>query len=423
MAETLIISCIKSDKRSGKMARLSLEEELKIIKKNVVDLIPEDELIAKLKRSRETGKPLRVKYGADPTRPDLHLGHYVCLRKLKDFQDLGHKVVFIIGDFTGMIGDPSGKSKTRPRLTREEVMENAKTYFEQVGKVLDVEKIEVRYNSEWLGKMNAQDVIELAATYTVSRMLERDDFNIRFKNGIPIYIHEILYPLFQGYDSYAIEADIEAGGTDQTFNFLVGREVQRAFGQEPQIILTVPLLEGTDGKNKMSKSLDNYIGITEPPGEMYGKVMSIPDELVLRYFKLVLYYDEDELREVERMMSENPRDTKARLAYEIVKLFHSEEAARDAAREFDRIFREKQAPSEMPEFEVPEDGINIVDLIFELGFAKSKSEARRIVSQGGAKIDGEKVTNIEAVVVPKDDGSILKVGKRKFARLVRHRKG
>ncbi len=400
------------------MAKLSIEEELRVIKKNVVDLIPEEELIAKLKRSRETGKPLRVKYGADPTRPDLHLGHYVCLKKLKDIQDLGHKIVFIIGDFTGMIGDPSGKSKARPRLSKEEVMENAKTYFEQVGKVLDIEKAEVRYNSEWLGRMTAHDVIELAATYTVSRMLERDDFSKRFKNGIPIYIHEILYPLFQGYDSYAIEADIEAGGTDQTFNFLVGREVQKAFGQEPQIILTVPLLEGTDGKNKMSKSLDNYIGITEPPNEMYGKVMSIPDELVVRYFKLVLYYDESQLKEVEKAMRENPRDTKARLAYEIVKLFHSEDAARRAAAEFDRIFRERQAPSDMPEFAVPPEGKNIVDIIYELGFARSKSEARRIVSQGGAKVDGEKVTNIEAVIVPKEEGSVLKVGKRKFARLV-----
>ncbi len=400
------------------MAKLSIEEELKVIKKNVVDLIPEEELIAKLKRSRETGQPLRVKYGADPTRPDLHLGHYVCLKKLKDIQDLGHKIVFIIGDFTGMIGDPSGKSKTRPRLSKEEVMENAKTYFEQVGKVLDIEKAEIRYNSEWLGKMTAHDVIELAATYTVSRMLERDDFSKRFKSGIPIYIHEILYPLFQGYDSYAIEADIEAGGTDQTFNFLVGREVQKAFGQEPQVILTVPLLEGTDGKNKMSKSLDNYIGITEPPNEMYGKVMSIPDELVVRYFKLVLYYDESQLKEIEKAMHENPRDTKARLAYEIVRLFHSEDAARRAAAEFDRIFRERQAPSDMPEFAVPPEGKNIVDIIYELGFAKSKSEARRIVSQGGAKIDGEKVTNIEAVIVPKQEGSVLKVGKRRFARLV-----
>ncbi len=400
------------------MAKLSIEEELRVIKKNVVDLIPEEELIAKLKRSRETGKPLRVKYGADPTRPDLHLGHYVCLKKLKDIQDLGHKIVFIIGDFTGMIGDPSGKSKARPRLSKEEVMENAKTYFEQVGKVLDIEKAEVRYNSEWLGRMTAHDVIELAATYTVSRMLERDDFSKRFKNGIPIYIHEILYPLFQGYDSYAIEADIEAGGTDQTFNFLVGREVQKAFGQEPQIILTVPLLEGTDGKNKMSKSLDNYIGITEPPNEMYGKVMSIPDELVVRYFKLVLYYDESQLKEIEKAMRENPRDTKARLAYEIVRLFHSEDAARRAAAEFDRIFRERQAPSDMPEFAVPPEGKNIVDIIYELGFARSKSEARRIVSQGGAKVDGEKVTNIEAVIVPKEEGSVLKVGKRKFARLV-----
>ncbi len=399
--------------------RLSIEEELRIIKKNVVDLLPEDEMVEKLKRSRQTGRPLRVKMGADPTRPDLHLGHYVALRKLKDFQDLGHKVVFIIGDFTGMIGDPSGRSKTRPRLTPEEVKANAVTYFEQVGKVLDLDKIEVRYNSEWLGKLTAKDVIELAATYTVSRMLERDDFAKRFKNEIPIYIHEMLYPLFQAYDSYAIEADVEVGGTDQTFNFLVGREVQRAFGQEPQVILTVPLLEGTDGKQKMSKSLDNYIGISEPPNEMYGKVMSIPDELVVKYFKLVLYYDEEQLAEIEREMKERPRDTKARLAFEIVKLFHSESAARAAAEEFDRVFREKQAPSEMPEFVVPADGENIVELLVRIGFASSKSEARRLVTQGGVRIDGERATNIEAVIKPKAEGSILKVGKRRFARLLR----
>ncbi len=399
--------------------RLSIEDELRIIKKNVVDLLPEDEMVEKLKRSRQTGRPLRIKFGADPTRPDLHLGHYVALRKLKDFQDLGHKVVFIIGDFTGLIGDPSGRSKTRPRLSEEEVRENAKTYFEQVGRVLDVEKVEIRYNSEWLGKMTARDVIELAATYTVSRMLERDDFAKRFKNEIPIYIHEILYPLFQGYDSYAIEADVEVGGTDQTFNFLVGREVQKAFGQEPQVILTVPLLEGTDGKQKMSKSLDNYIGISEPPGEIYGKVMSIPDELVVKYFKLVLYYDEDQLEEVRRQMEENPRDTKARLAYEIVKLFYSESEARRAAEEFDRVFREKQLPSEMPEFYVPAEGKNIVDLLVEIGFAKSKSEGRRLVSQGGVRVDGERVTDIEAIIVPGENGSVLKVGKRRFARLLR----
>jgi len=394
---------------------MRIEEQLRIIKKNTVDLLPEEELLEKLREK----KVLRIKYGADPSRPDLHLGHYVCLKKLKDLQTLGHRIIFIVGDFTAMIGDPSGRSKTRPRLTEEEVKENAKTYFDQVFKVLDEKLTEVRYNSEWLAPLKARDVIELAATYTVARMLERDDFEKRFKNGVPISIHEFLYPLFQGYDSYAIKADVEVGGTDQKFNFMVGREVQKAFGQEPQVILTVPLIEGTDGKLKMSKSYDNYIGITEPPNQIYGKVMSIPDELVVKYYKLVLYYDDVELKKVEEEMKERPRDTKAKLAYEIVKLFWSQEDARRAEEEFNRVFREKGVPDEIPEYKITEKGIWIVELLANSGLVSSRSEARRLIKQRAVKLDDVVIDDESEIIKLESKEAILRVGKRKFLKLVK----
>ena len=394
---------------------MRIEEQLRIIKKNTVDLLPEEELLEKLREK----KVLRIKYGADPSRPDLHLGHYVCLKKLKDLQTLGHKIIFIVGDFTAMIGDPSGRSKTRPRLTEKEVKENAKTYFDQVFKVLDEKLTEVRYNSEWLAPLKARDVIELAATYTVARMLERDDFEKRFKNGVPISIHEFLYPLFQGYDSYAIKADVEVGGTDQKFNFMVGREVQKAFGQEPQVILTVPLIEGTDGKLKMSKSYDNYIGITEPPNQIYGKVMSIPDELVVKYYKLVLYYDDVELKKVEEEMKERPRNTKAKLAYEIVKLFWSQEDARRAEEEFNRVFREKGIPDEIPEYKITEKGIWIVELLANSGLVSSRSEARRLIKQRAVKLDDVVIDDESEIIKLESKEAILKVGKRKFLKLVK----
>jgi len=399
------------------MKGLSIEEELKIIKRGVAELIPEEELVEKLKRKRAKGEPLRIKYGADPSRPDLHLGHYVCLRKLKELQDLGHHIIFIVGDFTAMIGDPSGRSKTRPQLSREEVEENSRTYFEQVFRVLDREKTEVRYNSEWHEKLTARDVIKLASTYTVARMLERDDFEKRFKQEIPISIHEFLYPLFQGYDSCVIASDIEVGGTDQKFNFLIAREIQKAFGQEPQVILTLPLLEGTDGKLKMSKSYDNYIGLAEPPGEIYGKVMSIPDELVPKYFELVLGYDEERLEEIKTLMKTDPRNTKARLAYEIVEALYNREEAERAQREFDRIFRERGIPEVVPLFEVPPEGKDIISIIYEAGLASSKSEARRLVRQRGVKLDGTPITD-EKAVLRADGEKILKVGKRRFLKLV-----
>ncbi len=400
------------------MSSRDIEEILEIFKKNTVDLIPEDLLIEKLKRWQSGGEPLRIKYGADPSRPDLHLGHYVCLKKLKDLQDLGHIPVFIVGDFTAMIGDPSGRSKTRPRLSEEEVKENSRTYFEQVFKVLDPERTEVRFNSEWLDPLKAKDVIELASTYTVARMLERDDFELRFKNGIPILIHEFLYPLFQGYDSFAIQADLELGGTDQKFNFLVGREVQKAYGQEPQVILTLPLLEGTDGKMKMSKSYDNYIALTDPPKEMYGKVMSIPDNLVVKYFKLVLYKDDDQLRKIEKEMEENPRDTKAKLAFEIVTLFYSKVEAKRAEEEFNRVFREKKPPSEMPIMVIPEAGLSIIEILASSGFVSSKSEARRLIRQRAIKVENSVIEDETTIIKPREEPQIIKVGKRRFLKII-----
>ncbi len=395
------------------MRELNIEEQLEIIKKNSVEIIPEEELREKLKKK----KVLRVKYGADPSRPDLHLGHYVCLKKLKELQDLGHHIIFIVGDFTAMIGDPSGRSKTRPQLSKEEVEKNAKTYFEQVFRILDREKTEVRYNSEWLSKLNARDIIQLASTYTVARMLERDDFEKRFKNEIPISIHEFLYPLFQGYDSYYIQADIEVGGTDQKFNFLIAREIQKAYGQEPQVILTLPLLEGTDGKLKMSKSYDNYIGLTEPPKEIYGKVMSIPDDLVPKYFQLVLGYTGAELESIRELMKTDPRNTKARLAYEIVRELYNEEEAKKAQAEFDRVFRDKGIPEDIPVYKVPKEGMMIVDILFNAGLVASKSEARRLIKQGAVKIDGKPLKDEKGVLMPKGE-HILKVGKRRFLKVI-----
>ncbi len=399
------------------MKRLSIEEEIQIIRRNTVDLLPLEELVQKLRRSRDTGIPLRIKYGADPSRPDLHLGHYVCLKKLKDLQDLGHKIIFIVGDFTAMIGDPSGKSKTRPRLSEEEVRENAKTYFEQVYMVLDPEKTEVTYNSRWLGPLTSRDVIELAATYTVARMLERDDFKMRFEKEIPIFIHELLYPLFQGYDSYAISSDIEVGGTDQKFNFVIARDIQKHFGQDPQVILTVPLIEGTDGKLKMSKSYNNYIALKDTPEDMYGKVMSIPDHLILKYFQLVLYYDERELSKVKRLIEENPRDAKAKLAFEIVELFHGSQKARQAEEHFNRVFRERKLPDEIPEYSL-KNSEPVVDVLFKSGLVKSKSEARRLIRQGGVKINGETVKDETALLHDLKEPVVIRVGKRRFLKIL-----
>jgi tyrosyl-tRNA synthetase len=403
------------------MKRLSIEEELEILTSNVVEIIPENGLEEKLKKAREENRPLRVKLGADPSAPDLHLGHAVVLRKLKQFQDLGHQVVFIIGDFTARIGDPSGRSETRKPLTPEQVKKNALTYQEQVGKILDISRAEIRYQEEWFGKMKLEDVLVLTSKYTLARMLERDDFAQRFKEQRPIFLHEIMYPLLQAYDSVAIKADIELGGTDQKFNLIVGREIQREYGLEPQVAMLMPILEGLDGKQKMSKSLGNYIGLTEPPNQMYGKVMSIPDELIIRYFELATELPKEEIREIERKMKEgilNPRDAKARLAKEIVKIYHGEEASIRAEEEFNRIFRNKELPEEVQEVIINEPKIWIVKLLTLVGAAKSNSEAKRLISQGAVEINGSRIEDIN-MDIEIDKPFILRVGKHFFRRIKR----
>lgn len=394
-----------------------------VIKRGVAEIIPEDDLVRKLQRSSKTKKPLRVKLGCDPSRPDLHLGHSVVLRKLRQFQDLGHEAILIIGDFTGMIGDPSGRTKTRPSLTLEETRQNGQSYFEQATKILSSKKVRMFYNSEWLAKMNFADVIRLASKYTVARMLERDDFSERYKAGEPLSIHEFLYPLAQAMDSVAIEADVELGGTDQKFNLLVGRDIQREYNLEPQVIVTTPILPGTDGVEKMSKSLDNYIGINEPPKEIYGKTMRIPDTLIYTYFELTTDVSNQELAEIKQQLeskSVNPRDLKRRLARTLVTMYHGEKAAQKAEEEFDRIFIEKSLPDEVEEYRLrPGNGTQtVIGLMTEAHLAPSKSEARRLVEQGGVSIDGERVTDSNAALPDKNE-FILKVGKRKFLKVIR----
>lgn len=398
-----------------------LNEQLDLIQRGVEEIIPIEDLEQKIKKSIETGIPLNIKLGADPSRPDLHLGHTVVLKKLRHFQDLGHQAILIIGDFTGMIGDPSGRSKTRPALTLEETREFGKTYFEQASKVIDGSKAKIVYNSEWLAKMTFEDVIRLASKYTVARMLERDDFEKRYRNGEPISIHEFLYPLAQAMDSVAIKADVELGGTDQKFNLLVGRDIQREYGQDPQVILTMPILPGTGGVDKMSKSLDNYIGISEPPNEIYGKTMSIPDNLIYTYFELVTDVSRDELIKIKKQLEDpqvNPRDLKRKLARTIVEQYYSKEAALEAEENFDKIFVRKEVPDELIEVEVTYEIVqNIINLIRHVGAAPSNSEARRLVEQGGVSIDGEKILNPNQSLNLKNN-SILKVGKRKFYKLI-----
>jgi len=399
-----------------------VKEQIEIIKRGTADIIPEEELVGKLENSVKSNKPLNIKLGCDPTRPDLHLGHSVVLRKLAQFQQLGHQAILIVGDFTAMIGDPSGRNATRPPLTFEESQRNAQSYWEQASKILDKEKTRIVNNSKWLSKMNFEDVIKLASKFTVARMLERDDFFKRYKNGIPISVHEFLYPLAQAMDSVAIESDVELGGTDQTFNLLVGRDIQREYGQEPQVILTMPLLIGTDGTEKMSKSYDNYIGINDSPQNIFGKTLSIPDELIYPYFELTTDLSLDELKEIKENLdnqSVNPRDLKRKLAKKLVAMYHSEKAAEEAEKEFDKIFIKKGVPDNIPEFKLSgaEKEINIIDLIMKVNFAPSRGEARRLILQGGVSIDGNKISNIkENIVIDKE--KILKVGKRKFIKLM-----
>lgn len=383
------------------------------------EIIPKEELIAKLKKSEETGKPLRIKLGCDPSRPDLHIGHAVVLRKLRDFQDLGHEAILVVGDFTAMIGDPSGKSKTRPQLTAEETKRNGETYFEQARKILDPEKTRIVYNSEWLGAMKFADVIKLASKFTVARMLERDDFEKRYQAGDSIGVHEFLYPLAQAMDSVALEADIELGGTDQKFNLLVGRHIQRYYDQEPQVIITMPILEGTDGVEKMSKSLGNHVALADSPNEMFGKLMSIPDELILKYFQLAVFADKSKLADIKEKLasqSVNPMVLKKEMARKVIEFYHSEEEAIKAQEEFERVFSKGDIPADLPIYTPEQNRMWIVKFVADSGLVKSNGEARRMIKQGAVSIDGEKITLTDLEVIPKD-GMILKIGKRRFCKV------
>jgi len=396
-------------------------EQLRALRRGAVEIISEEELLGKLERSLRTGVPLRVKLGADPSAPDLHLGHTVVLRKLRQFQDLGHQVIFLIGDFTGMIGDPTGRSETRKPLSVEEIQANAETYKRQIFQILDQSRTEIRFNSEWLSRMDFAHVIRLAAQYTVARLLERDDFQKRYRDGRPIGVHEFLYPLAQGHDSVVLRADVELGGTDQKFNLLVGRELQRDHGQEPQVALITPLLEGTDGVQKMSKSLGNYIGIDEPAREVYGKTMSIPDALVVKYAELVAGMSPEAIEAMEeglKLGTLHPRIAKAEVARKLVALYHGERAAEEATREFDRIFREKGLPDDINIFMVVDEvaAVDIVWLIKESEGTRSLSEARRLIRQGGVSLDGEVVRD-EHAKVSMDQEHLLRVGKRFFRRV------
>lgn len=404
---------------------MDINEQLRIIKKGTEEILSESELVEKLKRSEVTGKPLIIKLGLDPTAPDIHLGHTVVLRKLKAFQDLGHRVVIIIGDYTGMIGDPTGRSEARKQLTREQVLENAETYKKQIFKILDRDKTTVRFNSEWLAKMTFKDVINLSAKYTVARMLERDDFKKRYTTGLPIAVHEFFYPLMQGYDSVALDADVELGGTDQKFNILMGRTLQKEYGKDTvQIGMLMPILEGTDGVKKMSKSVGNYIGIDDAPEEMYGKTMSIPDELIIRYFELVTDVHPDEIEKMRNDMARdavNPRDLKMALAREIVRLYHGEEEAIKAEESFKSVFQKGQLPDEIPEVEIHSEDLDngaiwIAKLLVVLGLSPSTSEARRNVMQGAVKVNEEKVTDVKLNIQVKN-GDVVQVGKRKIAKI------
>jgi len=394
------------------------EDKIKtLLSKGVEEVIKRDSLEKKLR----SGRKLRIKYGADPSAPDLHLGHSVCLWKLKEFQDLGHQVVFIIGDFTGLVGDPSGRDKTRPALSKEEIEKNAKTYFEQAGKILDIKKIEIVKNSQWFSKMDLAEFLKLAGQFTLARIIERDDFSQRLKKGIDIGFHETIYPLLQAYDSIMVKADVEVGGRDQKFNLLAGRELQKKMGQPEQDLMLFPLLVGADGKKKMSKSLGNYIGLTESANEQYGKIMSISDDLIFHYFELCARLSQEEIKEIKKETDSgrlNPRDAKARLAREIVSLYHGKTAAEKAEKEFIQVFREKKKPTQMPVQKIKAGKWNVLDLLFKLKLAPSKSEAKRLIEQGGVKIDGRVVKDWKVEIQIKD-GLVAQVGKRKFVRLKR----
>ncbi|OZI77516.1 tyrosine--tRNA ligase [Bordetella genomosp. 12] len=394
-----------------------VEADLRVARRGCDELLVESEFARKLARSRATGVPLRIKLGLDPTAPDIHLGHTVVLNKMRQLQDLGHNVIFLIGDFTSTIGDPSGRNSTRPPLTREQIEHNAKTYYAQASLVLDPARTEIRYNSEWCDPLGARGMIQLASRYTVARMMEREDFTRRFKTGVPIAVHEFLYPLMQGYDSVALKADLELGGTDQKFNLLVGRELQKEYGQEPQCILTMPLLVGTDGVEKMSKSKGNYIGISESPDSMFGKLMSISDMLMWRYFELLSFRSLEEIAALKAEVEggRNPRDAKVLLAQEIIARFHSQQDAEQALANFEARFRDGAIPDDIPEIPLAGAPMGVLRILREAGLCASSSEAQRAVEQGGVKVDGVKVEDRALQLQP---GSyVLQVGKRKFARV------
>ncbi len=401
--------------------KLTIDEQVALIERGAVNIIAREELVAKLKRSQESGVPLKVKAGFDPTAPDLHLGHTVLIQKMKHFQELGHEIHFLIGDFTGMIGDPTGKSETRKPLTPEQVKKNAETYKEQVFKILDPAKTKVVFNSTWLNPLTSQEFIRLAAQLTVARMLEREDFKVRFENGRPISIHEFMYPLIQGYDSVALKADVELGGTDQLFNLLMGRDLQRVWGQEPQVVITMPLLEGLDGVNKMSKSLGNYIGITESADDIYGKTLSVSDDLMFRYYELLSDLAAEEIAQLKSGMAAgtlHPKKVKQQLARELAARFHGVEAAQQAEANFERVFSQHELPEEMPEFTLPAstEGIWLPKLLAETEMVKGTGEARRMIQQGAVTVNGEKAGDVEQII--KAEGEVLlKVGKRRFCRV------
>lgn len=397
----------------------SVEEQLKIIKKGTLDIINEEELIKKLEKSINNNKPLKIKLGLDPSAPDIHLGHTVILRKLKQLQDLGHEIIIIIGDFTGKIGDPTGKSKMRKSLSDEEVLQNAKTYEEQVFKILDKEKTTIKFNSEWLSKLTFEDVLQLTQYTTVARMLEREDFRLRFENQRPIYLNEFFYPLMQAFDSTAIEADIEFGGTDQRFNLLSGRTLQKEIGKEPQVVIMMPLIEGLDGKNKMSKTLGNYIGIYESAKSKYQKVMEIPDELIVKYYTLLTDVSDEKIKEVKSKLKDeniNPRDIKMDLAREIVSLYHTAEEVDQAEERFKMIFQMGQKPKDIDTINAEKENFDLIQIVVDKGLVSSKSEFRTLLAQGGVKINDKKITKEE--FLPKEGEFVVQIGKKKFIKII-----
>lgn len=405
------------------MSKKEIARQLEIIKQGIVDLLPEDEFIAKLKDSIENNRPLRVKQGFDPTAPDIHLGHTVGLRKLRQFQDLGHQVVLIIGDYTGLVGDPSGRSATRPQLSYEDIIKNAETYQAQFFKIVDKSKTEVHFNGEWFDKMGLKDIMHLSSKFTIARLLERDDFEKRYKDGLPIAMHEFFYPLMQAYDSVMIKADVEIGATEQTFNLVAGRHIQEAYGQKPQCILTLPILVGLDGSNRMSKSLGNYIGVDESPKEIFGKIMSIPDNLIYSYYELVTDMGPDEMKEIkERLESDkfNPMEQKKALGVLLVSMYHDKEKGIEAKEEFERVFSDRGIPDDMPEFSIGKLGekIWVVKLLADTKMVNSRGEARRLIGAGGLYIDNERMADDSAELTLKE-GMLFKVGKRKFFRIVK----